>query len=82
LEEAKDFCRGCQQEVAKIVQCGEKIEEEASCKGGLKFFAASPVSYSKKLYSSWIYIETAFPSFIAGTNSIFRAASIACTVNP
>jgi hypothetical protein len=35
------FCRLRQQEVAKIVQCGEKIEEEAICKGGLSFLTVN-----------------------------------------
>jgi hypothetical protein len=38
LEETEHF-RGCGQEkVAKIVHCGENIEEEAIRKGGLKIF--------------------------------------------
>jgi hypothetical protein len=39
LEEIEHFCGCGQQEVAKIVQCGEKIEEEAIRKDGLEFFA-------------------------------------------
>jgi hypothetical protein len=38
LEEIEHFCGCGQKEVAKIVHCGEKIEEEAIRKGGLKFF--------------------------------------------
>jgi beta-glucosidase-like glycosyl hydrolase len=36
LEETKHFCGRGQEKVAKIVHCGEKIEEEAIRKGGLK----------------------------------------------
>ena len=44
LKETAHFLRWRQEEVAKIVHCGEppslsKIEEEATCEGGLKFFA-------------------------------------------
>jgi hypothetical protein len=35
-----------------------------------------------KLYSSVIHIETDFPSFTAGTNSIFFAASMHASVIP
>jgi hypothetical protein len=38
LEETEHFCGCGQEKVAKIVHCGEKIEEEAIRKGGLKFF--------------------------------------------
>jgi hypothetical protein len=44
LEETEHFCGCGQEEVAKIVHCGEKIEEEAIRKGGLKILAASFVS--------------------------------------
>jgi hypothetical protein len=37
LQETEHICGGPQQQVAKIVQCGEKIEEEAIRKGGLNF---------------------------------------------
>ena len=37
LEEIEHLCRWPQEKVAKIVQCGEKIEEEAIRKGGLNF---------------------------------------------
>jgi hypothetical protein len=42
LEETKHFSRWAQTKVAKIVQCGEafilnRIEEEATREGGLKF---------------------------------------------
>jgi len=39
LQETEHFVRWSQKQVAKIVHCGEKIEEEAIRKGGLKFFA-------------------------------------------
>ena len=35
-----------------------------------------------KLYSSCIHIETDFPSFVAGMNLIFLAASMALSVSP
>jgi len=41
LKETEHFCHWLQQEVAKIVHCGEKIAEEAIRKGGLKIFPAS-----------------------------------------
>jgi hypothetical protein len=37
LEETEHFSGYGQQKVAKIVQCGEKIEEDAIRKDGLKF---------------------------------------------
>jgi hypothetical protein len=39
LEETEHFCGCGQEKVAKIVHCGEKIEEEAIRKGGLKLCA-------------------------------------------
>ena len=43
LQETEHFYRGSQEKVAKIVQCGETIEEEAIRKGGLKFLR--PIHY-------------------------------------
>jgi len=47
LEETEHFCGWCQEKVAKIVQCGEKIEEEAILADGLVF---SPSSVMERLF--------------------------------
>jgi hypothetical protein len=45
LEETEHFSGYGQQKVAKIVQCGEKIEEDAIRKDGLKFLRPIGVGY-------------------------------------
>jgi len=50
LEETEHFRGWHQKEVAKIVQCGEKIEVEAIRKGGLKFTQQTRRTASPSLF--------------------------------
>jgi hypothetical protein len=57
LEEIEHFRGWRQQEVAKIVQCGEKIEEEAIHKDGLEFFAVVHCLPARK-FTFFIQVST------------------------